>query len=453
MDDPWGASEPPAVRSVQPLPPRLARLAQVQQTRVPMLDVDSAECDFPHADELPEVQALAADGWRPLHDAPLYCLLPAAWPTAHRTWVPNRLPRVSCGGTTATYYGSVAALPDEGDEDYWGDDIAAGEAREAGLPSPPSGRIWLVRSPWPRLPVTAIYELIWKHTEQSRDSEIAAVYRAARSVFDWDEDTALAACPVELRGLLEEWAAADRIGEAASPFVERRITPGQLNRFMHGTGLDESRALAWLDSLGTAPDEDTIAFIAAWRAANLPGDPPIAASGYRDRDPGELRRWLDAGFDLHAAHKLELAGLDTALRWRQAGFSPQDTYELLRDDPDLTPEEARTFDTGPVSEQRRGWIYFGFNAEQAAAWAAAGVTPSQARIWRAVRKAPADVQHGQRFPSELTAGKKYIAYSRPMDSVYGPIETTWDELPDPPGTRGRRARRWAHDPHPWINTD
>lgn len=453
MDDPWGYGDPPAVRNLPALPPRLVRLAEVQQTGVPMTDVDLAEWDFPKAQELPEVQALAGDGWRPLHDAPLYSLLPAAWPFAHRRWVPDRLPRVSCGGSTATYYGSVVPLPAEGDEDYWEDDTAAEEAREAGLPPPPSGRIWLVRSPWPRLPVAVIYALIWEHTEHRRGSEVVAVYRAARTVFGWDEDTALAACPDKVRGLVQQWAAAGRVGEAAGPVLERRIAPDRLDSLLRATGLDEERALAWLDSLGGEADDETIAFIAAWRTAGMPGDPPASAGEYRGRDLGELRRWLDAGFDLYAAGKLEFAGLDTALRWRQAGFGAQDTYELLRDDPDLTPEQAHAFDSGPVREQRRGWIYFGFDADHAAAWAAAGLTPSRARIWRACGKTPADVSHGQRFPPELTAGKTYIAYSRPIDSEYGPFETCWEELPDPPGTRGRRARRWAGDPHPWINTD
>jgi hypothetical protein len=77
VDDPWGEADPPAVRSVPPLPSRLARLAEVKATRAPIVDVDAAEWGFPRAAELPEVRASAADGWRPLHDAPLYCLLPA----------------------------------------------------------------------------------------------------------------------------------------------------------------------------------------------------------------------------------------------------------------------------------------------------------------------------------------------------------------------------------------
>jgi hypothetical protein len=439
--------------SAAALPPRLARLAEVQQTRVPMTGVDVAEWGFPTAEELPEVQELAVHGWRPLHEAPLYCLLPAAWPVAHRGWVPNRLPRVSCGGTTATFYGSVVPAPLAENGAECADDTPEREARAAGLPPPPTGRIWLIRSPWPRLPVTAVYDLIWEHAERRTGSDVVAVYHAARTVLGWDEDTAVTACPHDLRELLQQWASAGRAGEAAGPLVERRINPDQLNRFVQGSGLDEASALAWLDSLGCEPDDEAIAFITAWRAAGLPGDPPPHAGEYRGRDVIELRRWLDAGFDLYAAGRLHLAGLDTALRWRRAGFTAQDTYELLRDDPDLQPEEAHAFDAGPLSAQRRGWIYFGFDAHQAAAWAAAGLTPSQARIWRACHKTPADVRDGHRFPPELTAGKTYFAYSSPTQTEYGPLETVWDELPDPPGTRGRRARRWAHDPDPWINTD
>ena len=395
MDDPWGEDELPAVQDAPPLPPRLARLAEVERTGIPILDADPDYWDFPRADELPEVQRLAADGWRPLHEAPLYCLLPAAWPAAHRAWVPDRLPRVSCGDTTAHYYGSVAPRRDD---TYSDDDEIAREARGAGLPPPPPGRLWLIRSPWPRMPVCAVYDLVWKHTERRGDSEAAAVYRAARAVLAWDEDTAVAACSSELRDLLDDWAVAGRIGEAAGAFVELRMSPRRLDEFMRRAGLDETRVLGWLHSLGTDPDDETIAFFTAWRDADLSGDPPTGLYRFRDRDPGELRRWLEADFDLYAADKLRLAGLDTALTWRDAGFSEQDTYELLRDDPDLTPAEARAFDTSPVRGQRRGWIYFGFDADEAGEWAGAGVTPSQARVWRAAHKTPADVLPGQRFP-------------------------------------------------------
>lgn len=449
--DPWGLADPPAVRSVPPLPPRLARLSEVERSRTPILDADPADLDFPRADELPEVEALADEGWQPLHEAPLYCLLPAAWPAAHRAWVPDRRPRVSCLRTTDNYFGWITPLPEELRED----DTAATEARAAGLPPPPPGRLWLVRSPWPRLPVSAVYELIWAHTERDRRDEVAAVYRAARDVFGWDEDAAISACPRELRELIEAWAAEGRTGEAAGAFVQSRVSPDQLERFTRNAGLDEARALAWLDSLGADADDGAAAFVAAWRDADLPGDPPAGAGRFRDRDLQELRRWLEAGFDLYAADLLRFAGLETAVRWQAAGFTEQDTYELLHDDPDLSPAQAHAFDRSSVRDQRRGWIYFGFDADHAEAWAAAGLTPSQARVWRACRKRPADVRPGQRFPPELTAGKTQtgVVYTGQVRSVYGPLDTTWDDLPDPPGTRGRRARRWAGDPHPWINTD
>ena len=84
---------------------------------------------LPRAEELPEVQALAAEGWRPLHDAPLYRLLPAAWPPGHRTWVPDRLPRVTCVGTTDCCYGTVEPLPDEDDAEGSGRRFRLGASR------------------------------------------------------------------------------------------------------------------------------------------------------------------------------------------------------------------------------------------------------------------------------------------------------------------------------------
>jgi hypothetical protein len=68
--------EPPAVGDpVAPLPPRLARLAELD-ARGAAATADPYARGFPRADELPEVQALIHDGWQPLDDAPLYSLLP-----------------------------------------------------------------------------------------------------------------------------------------------------------------------------------------------------------------------------------------------------------------------------------------------------------------------------------------------------------------------------------------
>lgn len=451
MNDPWGLAQPPA-RTDQPgpLPPRLVCLGEVQATGTSLTYEDPYSQDVPSPEELPKVQTLIREGWRPLHSAPLYCLLPAAWPSEHRTWLPDRLPKVGMSGTTDTYHGAIVALPDD---DTRHDDYPVAEARAVGLPDPPADRIWLVRSPWPRIPVSVIYEIIWSVVESrpTRD-EIAEVYHVATEVLTWDEQQALDACPPATRELLDAWAAAGRVGEEASTVIELQLQPATLDDALARTRLDEPALLAWLSSLNGEFDDDSIAFIQAWRDRGLPGNPPPGADRYTDRDLDELQTWLDAGFDLYSASQLELAGLDTAMRWREAGFSEADTYELLRSDPALTPEEAHGFDNvDSARERRREWIYYGFTAPQAAAWTAAGVTPYQARIWRACDKEPSDVQPGQRFPPQLLEGRQYVGVSQGANGEM--TNSEWDEIPDPPGTRGRRARRWNGDDDPWINTD
>jgi hypothetical protein len=320
-------------------------------------------------------------------------------------------------------------------------------ARAAGLPDPPPGRICLLRSPWPRLPITVIRdELIWPIVLRAEpgSEEISEFYLAARVVLAWDESEARAALPAPTRARLDAWAAIGRIGEDAAAFIERKIDPVELWAALAQTGLDESALLGWLDGLDAGLDADVIAFIRSWQAAGLPGDPPLGAHRFRDRNLAELRAWLDAGFDLYAAARLERAGLDTALRWRAAGFGPADTYELLRADPALIPDEARAFDSvGSARARRREWIYFGFTAAEAAGWASAGLSPAEARVWRAAGSRPADVEPGQWLPPQLDAGQGQRGLSA----------RDWAAVQDPPGTRGRRARRWAGDDNPWINDD
>lgn len=451
MTDPWGSRQPPAIDgTVSPLPSRLARLAAVQATGIPLTEEDPYDAqDFPAAQELPEVQQLMGQGWQPLDGAPLFCLLPAAWPPDHRTWVPDRLPRIGMGATTDSYWGAFVPLPDDSDLD----EHIVDNARRAGLPDPPSGRIWLLRSPWPRIPITVIHEIVWSIVERTPGGdEIARVYHAARDVLTWTEPRVLGACPAGTRELLRAWAQFGRIGEAAAAVIEARLHPAAVQDAISRTGLAEQTLLDWLASMQTELDDDAIGFITAWHAAGLPGNPPPGAYRFIDRDPAEVRSWLEAGFDLYAAAQLELAGLDTVIRWRQAGFTEADTYELLRADPALTPEEVHSFDTiGPASERRREWIYYGFSPAEAAAWADAGINPANARLWRACGNRPADVQSGQRIPPQLTEGRRYLAGSRNADGDL--INSDWDEIPDPPGTRGRRARRWAGDDDPWIDTD
>jgi hypothetical protein len=446
MTDPWGIQQPPAdIGPVAPLSPRLARLADVHVTGIALTAEDPYAQGFPAPDELPEVQTLMREGWRPLDGAPLYCLLPAAWPADHRTWVPDRLPKVGMAATTDRYWGSIVQLTQD-DEDRQ-DDCPAEHARAIGLPDPPTDRIWLLRSPWPRVAVAVIYEIIWSVVERTGGDEIAQVYRVAKDVLTWDEERALDACPTETRELVETWAQAGRVGEPAAKVIEQRLQPADLDDALSRTQLDEQTLLDWLTSLETDLDDDAISFINTWRSTGLPGNPPSGVVRFTDRDPAELQAWLDAAFDLYAAAQLELAGLDTAIRWRDAGFNEADTYELLRADPALDPEEARAFDSaGPARQRRREWIHHGFNATQAEGWAATGLTPTEARLWRACDKQPADVRPGQRIPPQLIQRRRHIGINR---SAGGEISyPEWDDLDDPPGTRGRRAHRRAGDDDP-----
>jgi hypothetical protein len=223
VTDPWGSQQPPAITgAVPPLPPRLVRLAEVQASGVALTEEDPYAQGFPAALELPEVQELTGQGWRPLDGAPLYCLLPAAWPPQHRAWVPDRLPRVGMGATTDTYWGEIVPLPDN---DYDPDGHIVAEARRTGPPAPPTGRIWLLRSPWPRIPVTVVQEIVWSIVERTPgEDEIAKVYHAACDVLTWPESGALAACPSEIRELLDAWAQSGRTGEAAAAVIEAACT-------------------------------------------------------------------------------------------------------------------------------------------------------------------------------------------------------------------------------------
>lgn len=179
------------------------------------------------------------------------------------------------------------------------------------------------------------------------------------------------------------------------------------------------------------------------------------------RNFDELKAFVDGGFDLYAADRLEYAGVEKALLWREAGFDEADTYELLRSDPDLTPEEARAFDTlevdadldaGRRRRRRSEWIYYGFSAAEAGAWAGAALSPYQARLWRAHGWQPGDVPRGRRFPPQFVEEGGYVAGF--VDPRTGErMNSSWDEIADPPGTRGRNARRRRGDPDPWINSD
>lgn len=139
-----------------------------------------------------------------------------------------------------------------------------------------------------------IYTIIWSSVQRdpTRD-EIAEVYRVATNVLTWDEQRALDACPPETRELVDAWAQAGRVGEAASVVIEQGLQPAERDAALNRTQLDEPALLNWLSSLETDLDENALAFINAWRASGLPGNPPPGADRFVDRDLDELTAWLD----------------------------------------------------------------------------------------------------------------------------------------------------------------
>ena len=113
MTDPWGLGQRFAeTDSATALPPHLARMAEVQATGVALTKQDPYALDFPAAEELPEVARLVRQGWR-LLEGGAHGLLPAAWPAEHRTWVPDRLPKVALSGSSGSYWGEVIAVSTE----------------------------------------------------------------------------------------------------------------------------------------------------------------------------------------------------------------------------------------------------------------------------------------------------------------------------------------------------
>lgn len=179
--DPWGADTAPlaAHGPVAPLSPRLQRLADIPVGRQIATPTGFS---WPNVRELPEVAAAQQQGWTALPpDLAWAAWIPAVWPAQHRAWLPDRLPRVQRDS------GSVARL----NPHWWQDerDEAVATCARVGLPAPPVGRIWLVRSPWPELATGLI---------------VGHLYALAM-----DEDTASASVveslAVTLSGTIDDW--------------------------------------------------------------------------------------------------------------------------------------------------------------------------------------------------------------------------------------------------------
>ncbi len=440
MDDPWGNALPPATEGMvlESLPTRLAELAGLTGQREIGFD---EHWRWPSAEELPEVRALAAERWHPLEEAPLYGCLPAVWPVRHRCWVPDRLPKVSEG-----YDGTRRWLEPWGEECHRDLDAELAEqAATCGLPAPPRGRLWLLRSPWPSLGTPVVLHLIARLCDE-RELPVMTdgVTEAARELLGWPENEVWAWWDGPDAEVALSWRARGRVGEEVAPLVLADLGPEEAEG-LGEAGLTEDQAVAWCTAVGETGSA-AIATIRAWRELGLPADPPDDPGGVLiEISPEKAAAWLEADFGLAAIGELCMLPLESAVAWRDRDFAPAEVGRLLEADWTLTPDEAAAFDTAGIGpDERLRWVEDGFDAASAAAWTETGVLPAEARVWRSLGQGPKYARrYGRPLPPEVVGlTVTAIGGHDRADLRYGVI--------DPPGTRGRTASRTVRgDRNPW----
>ena len=317
MDDPWGLDDPPAEHAGLPLPPRLATLAAL--TGQQAISEDDPLWAWPAAPELPEVQALMADGWYPLDAAPLHGLLPTIWPREHRCWVPDRLPRIAHRTDGVTSY----LAPSRRHRHAAPDELVSEQAIEAGLPTPPAGRIWLLRSPFPAVPMRVLLRLIWLRSMQVwREGRPAGLpsdmLRAGKELLSWSEET-----------LLDWWTGAEadawyswqRQGRSASEVAElvvRGLGPDDIEALI-SDGLTEREIVGWHDVLaGTGrPLVDTVRL---WRGRGVDLRQSVLLTRLVWVPEEEVVEWTAAGFEYAAMVQLAAVPLMRADRVARCGI-------------------------------------------------------------------------------------------------------------------------------------
>jgi hypothetical protein len=436
MDDTWGDALPSATagKPVEPLPPRLAALAALTGKRILAPDERWA---WPAAEELPEVRVLTDAGWRPLERAPLYWCLPAVWPAEHRCWVPDRLPKISQGfdGRRTWLEPWDMAMRQSTYADL------TEEAARCGLPAPPVGRLWLVRSPWASIGVQVVLWLLARRCEQrGLPDTTAGITETARELLFWPEDELWEWWSGPDADVARAWRSRGRAGEEVAGLVLAELGPREADALMGGEqGLSQEQAVAWCEAVGET-GRAAVARVRAWRALGLSADPPYDPGMMLARVPPEQAvEWLAAGFGIGDIGEFGDLSLASAVRWRDSGFAPSQARRLLEADGTLTPEEAAVFDAvGIAADERLRWVEDGFDAAEARAWTDLGVLPGEARVWRSIGQGPQDARQyllaGRGpLPPEVQVGWTAMGSLERADRRYG--------VTDPPGTRGRTAHQ------------
>lgn len=366
-------------------------------------------------------------------------MLPAIWPTELRCWLPDRMPK-----TYGMFDGQRSWVIPVGQQSHSDhrqlapDDFEVELAAEVGLPPPPRGRIWLLRSPWPSIGLKMVLWLFSRRCDEQGLYEAADFLAAARELLGWDEVQLRAWWTGEERDAASAWQAQGRIGEEIVELVCAGIGPDLCAR-MPGLTFAQAAAWRWVAARQTAPDAvDRVVF---FRSAGLPETPPEDLYRLEAMTERDFLAWIGAGFD--AAAMVQLMGLSLvgAIVWRDRGYRPDRVQELLQLDPLLTAAEADAFTVaGIVGAHQLDWIQHGFTASEALVYDEMDVQPNEARVWRSMGLTPADVRPGERLPAGYQRGGWAMrAGMRMRDAQHS--------VTDPPGTRGVIAERDAqHQP-------
>ena len=400
----------------------------------------------PRPEDLPEVQALMAEGWEPLEEIPYLWNLPSVWPAEHVTSVPDTLPRystVSDGETTTR-----RPWTDE-DRAFMSGERAA-MARRAGLEPLPDGRLWLLRSPWPSLGLETVIMvlLVQQIRELGLQQGEQGALRAARVLLTRGEEELWDWFAPEPDHPARQWRALGRTGRDVAALIVADLRPDDVRRLAaplpDGAGLTEQQMPHWILAVGWLGRE-AVDRVITWRRLGLPADPPDHVMMLGE-DPYEYAAWAAAGFGIDDAEALVPAGLDRAILWRDAGFGAVETIALLNADHTLTPDEARAFEAAGITGRHRiAWVEAGFDAAAAVAWREVDVLPNEARLWRAAGLGPADAAGvapvgGDLGDARLPPGHQggWVSWSGSEDPA-GQRAARQYGVQDPPGTRGRLA--------------
>lgn len=429
MDDPWGPNDPPAPHPdpPDPLPPQLAKLAALTTHHVV---AEGEDWENAGAQALPEVAALLVQGWGLVDGDPRYLFLAAIWPPELRCWLPDRVPLIGGsfdGRTSLVFPADQSCLPEHQRMDAV---VHEAEAAAAGLPVPPSGRIWLLKSPWPWLGLNVVLTLFSRRAAEQDNYDAPAVTVVAREMLQWDETQLRGWWTGEDADAALAWEEQERIGEEVAELVRAGIGPDVFARL---PGLTGEQAASWRWAVAGENLRDAVDRVVFFRSSGFPENPPENLYRLHGLTIDDIAVWLAAGFDVPAMVELIDLTVDQAITWRQHGYSPTQTRLFLQADRSVTAAEVDAFTAaGIVGRHQYDWIRHGFAAAAAVAYDELDIQPNEARVWRSMGLGPADARPGQHLPDGYELGGWIMSGGTRMRDVDHSVA-------DPAGTRGEVA--------------